>query len=122
MKEIVADTNNIAYCGLYCGACRKFLTEKCPGCQENEKASWCQVRTCCAENNFQSCADCTFFDDPYDCKKLNNFMSKIFSVIFRSDRKSCLTCIKNEGYEKHAEIMTQKKRMSFAKGDPAKPV
>jgi hypothetical protein len=116
MKDIVVDSNNIAYCGLYCGGCRKFLTEKCPGCQENEKASWCQVRTCCGDNNFQSCADCTFFDDPYDCKKLNNFMSKIFSVIFRSDRKSCLTCIKNEGYEKYAEIMTQKKRMSLAKG------
>ena len=36
MKTIVSDTQNIAACGLYCGACRKFLAEKCPGCKQNE--------------------------------------------------------------------------------------
>ena len=37
MRTIVSDTQNIAACGLYCGACRKFLAEKCPGCKQNEK-------------------------------------------------------------------------------------
>ena len=27
MKAIVSDTQNIAACGLYCGACRKFLAD-----------------------------------------------------------------------------------------------
>ena len=27
MKTIAPDTQNIAACGLYCGACRKFLTD-----------------------------------------------------------------------------------------------
>ena len=28
MKTIAPDNKNIAACGLYCGACRKFLAEK----------------------------------------------------------------------------------------------
>jgi hypothetical protein len=36
MKEIVPDTNLIAYCGLYCGSCKSYLkdvtkTPKHPG-------------------------------------------------------------------------------------------
>ena len=30
----------IAFCGLYCGACRQYLKEKCPGCRKNEKAKY----------------------------------------------------------------------------------
>ncbi len=30
MKEIVQNTDLIAYCGLYCGACKSYLMEKCP--------------------------------------------------------------------------------------------
>lgn len=40
MKEIEADKNLIAACGLYCGACRKYLSAKCYGCHNNEKATW----------------------------------------------------------------------------------
>ena len=43
MKEIVADTNLIGYCGLYCGACKRYLKDKCPGCHKNEKAAWCKT-------------------------------------------------------------------------------
>jgi len=28
MKEIVADSKLVAYCGLYCGACKSYLKEK----------------------------------------------------------------------------------------------
>ncbi len=31
MKEIVSDPKLVAYCGLYCGACKRYLQEKCPG-------------------------------------------------------------------------------------------
>mgnify|MGYP001174253203 CR=1 FL=1 len=44
----------VAYCGLYCGQCTKYLKGKCPGCKENEKASWCKTRSCCIENDFAS--------------------------------------------------------------------
>jgi len=29
MKEIIVDKTMIAYCGLDCGACKKFLKENC---------------------------------------------------------------------------------------------
>ena len=43
MKEMTNNSQQIAACGLYCGACKKFLNGKCPGCKENEKASWCKI-------------------------------------------------------------------------------
>ena len=65
MKPIVPDTQSIAACGLYCGACRKFLIGKCPGCKRNEKATWCKIRSCCQENKFNTCAEC-----PHDVKRM----------------------------------------------------
>ena len=29
---------HVAACGLYCGACRKFVKGQCPGCKANTKA------------------------------------------------------------------------------------
>ena len=75
MKNIVADTDLIAYCGLYCGACRKYLREKCPGCHENEKATWCKIRSCCDEHDYLSCADCQEFENILECKKFNNLIA-----------------------------------------------
>ncbi len=115
MKEIIADKNNISFCGLYCGACRKFLKGNCPGCQGNEKATWCKVRTCCMENKILSCADCKSFDNILECKKYNNFVSKIFSFIFRSDRNACNEMISRDGYEKFAEYMAENKLVSMKK-------
>lgn len=113
MKEITIDTNNVAYCGLYCGACGKFLKDKCPGCHENEKASWCKVRICCMENGYATCADCRDFPNPDDCRMYNNFMAKLFSLIFRSDRTACLTCIRESGLQAFAERMARERRMSM---------
>ncbi len=108
MKDIIADEKNIAFCGLYCGACKKFLNDKCPGCQENQKASWCKVRTCCMEKNYQSCADCE--EKTLDeCKYFSNFMASIFGFIFNSDRHKCIDFIKNNGYESFAQHMSAEK-------------
>jgi phage FluMu protein Com len=38
MKQIVSSPELIALCGLYCGACKAYLSDKCPGCRENNKA------------------------------------------------------------------------------------
>ena len=112
MKAIVADKDLIAYCGLYCGACKKYLREKCPGCHENIKAGWCKVRTCCIENSYSSCADCRIVEDFKDCKKLNNFISKVFALVFHSDRPACLALIKEIDYDKYASEMAGEKIMS----------
>ena len=112
-KQIVKDHKLIAYCGLYCGTCGKYLNGKCPGCTENAKAGWCKVRSCNIENNYKSCAECKEFANVNDCKKYNNFISKLFGLIFRSDRAACISLIKEKGYEGYAGYMTDNKIMSI---------
>jgi len=111
-NEIVADKNLVAYCGLYCGACRSYLKGSCPGCRDNVKATWCKVRTCCIENNLQSCADCTTVELK-DCSKYNNFISKAFGFVFNSDRAACIARIKEAGYEIYAVEMAETKRQTI---------
>ncbi|HTY09347.1 MAG TPA: DUF3795 domain-containing protein [Candidatus Edwardsbacteria bacterium] len=113
MKEITADQSQVAYCGLYCGACGSYLKGKCPGCAKNEKASWCKVRTCCITNKYGSCADCTLVPDMMDCGKFNNFISKLFALVMRSDRPACIRAIKARGREAFAREMADQKTMTI---------
>ena len=105
MKAIVADPALVAYCGLYCGACGAYRRGRCPGCHENQKATWCKVRSCCMANGYSSCAACKTPADPRDCKKYNNLIAKLFGLIFRSDRRKCILQIREIGIEAHAEKM-----------------
>ncbi|MCX6281917.1 MAG: DUF3795 domain-containing protein [Bacteroidetes bacterium] len=113
MKPIVVDQSLIAYCGLYCGACKKYISGTCLGCHENNKAGWCKVRACNIQNNYQSCADCKEFSNPMDCKKFNNFFSKFFALVFKSDRAACIDKIKKEGYNGFALYMAEHKLQSI---------
>ncbi|MBN1622516.1 MAG: DUF3795 domain-containing protein [Endomicrobiales bacterium] len=113
MKEIISNTGLVAYCGLYCGACGAYLKDKCPGCHDNSKATWCKIRLCCIDNHYKSCADCREFPVVKDCKKFNNFISKIFGLVFRSDRAACIKQIRDIGISGHADNMTQQKRHSI---------
>lgn len=106
-KNIITDKNLIAYCGLYCGACRSYLKGSCPGCHENTKASWCKIRSCNMEHGYSSCADCTEFSDVKECRKFNNLFSKVFAILFRSDRPACIAKIKELGYENFAAFMAE---------------
>ena len=115
MRQIASDPNLVAYCGLYCGACRAYLNEKCPSCHVNAKATWCKVRTCCIAGQRSSCAECKDNSDPMACSKYNNFMSKIFGFIFRSDRAACIRQIKEIGITGHAENMASSKRQTIKK-------
>lgn len=109
MKEIIADKNLVSFCGLYCGACKKFLIDKCPGCAKNEKALWCKVRTCNAENKYSSCAECREYPNPMECKKYNNFFSRIFGFVLRSDRQAGIVRIKEIGLEAFTREMATRK-------------
>jgi len=115
MQEIKADSKLVAFCGLYCGACRAYLKGKCKGCADNVKAGWCKVKKCCTENSYKSCADCHDFSDLKECGKLNNFISKLFEIFFRSDRIGCLEAIRVEGYDKFAEEMAANRAMTKKK-------
>jgi hypothetical protein len=111
-KEILADKSLVAFCGLYCGACRSYLSGKCPGCKENVKATWCKVRLCCMENNLQSCADCMTIE-LMECRKYNNFISKAFGLIFNSDRSACIARIRERGYDDFSLQMANSKRQTI---------
>jgi len=113
MKEVTNDKLMIAYCGLYCGACKSYLKATCPGCKDNVKASWCAARTCNIEHNYNSCADCKEFSNAKECKKFNNPISKIFGLIFRSDRYAGIKMIKEKGYENFASYMAENKLQSI---------
>lgn len=113
MSEIAIDRNLVAKCGLYCGACGKYLNGKCPGCAKNEKATWCQVRSCNLENGWSTCAECTTCADPNSCGKYNNFISRMVGFILKSDRSRCIALIKEKGLEGYAAYMAEHKQRTL---------
>lgn len=115
------NTQLISYCGLYCGSCPKYLKGKCPGCEENEKATWCKIRTCCREKGIASCADCDEYTDVRECRYHKGIMSKVMSVLFNSDRPAAISIIQQHGYEKFANYMAEN-RIITIKRRGEKPV
>jgi hypothetical protein len=113
MRSVVASVDMVAYCGLYCGGCGAYLKEKCNGCQKNAKAAWCKIRSCCMGKGIASCAECNEFADPKACKKFNNIMSKVFALLFKSNRPACVAQIKELGLEGHAKKMAELKKHSL---------
>jgi hypothetical protein len=113
MKAIPADKDLVAFCGLYCGACKAYLKEKCPGCRESAKRSWCKVRACCIEHGFATCADCKDYIDPAGCRKFNNVVSRVFAFVFRSDRRACVLRLRAVGGEAFAAEMAAAGRHSI---------
>lgn len=113
MKDIVADTALVGYCGLYCGACGSYLRDRCRGCHENARATWCKVRACCRRTGYSSCGECTLVKDPAQCKKFNNVMSKVIGFALRSDRRACILRIRKQGLQNYAEDMALHKRRTI---------
>lgn len=108
------ENNGVAYCGLYCGACKSLTKGKCPGCYGNEKASWCKIRRCCRENGYATCADCRLMPLK-DCKKYNNIFARAIGFFTHSDRSKCIGRIKETGIEIFAGEMQAKGKMSIRK-------
>ena len=113
MKQIAVDPALVGYCGIYCGACPRYLKEKCPGCHENTKATWCKIRSGCMEHAYASCADCTQCSDPHDCRKFHNLFSRAVGFVLRSDRRACVYQIRELGLEGHARAMAELGRPSI---------
>ncbi len=104
--SVQTDERLVACCGLYCGGCGRLLAGKCPGCADTAKADWCKVRACCREHNYETCAQCATHDDAGKCGKLVNFISGIFSLVFKSDRPAAIRYIKANGIEAYAALMS----------------
>ena len=99
MKEII-----VAYCGLICSECGAFKKGRCKGCfGEKPMNKNCKIKRCNVEKKYSTCADCTEFANIKDCKKLNNFISKIFHFLFKSNRLENLEKIRKDGLEKFKE-------------------
>ena len=88
----------VAYCGLVCSDCGAYKKGRCGGCHsEKPMNAVCKVKPCAKDRGYCTCAECSEFDDLKDCKKLNNFISKIFGFVFRLDRIGNLNKIKEAG-------------------------
>jgi hypothetical protein len=67
------------FCGLYCGACPKFLAsrsetepEPCRGCKSGTISGWClecDLKACARGKGFEFCYACA----DYPCEKLEQF-------------------------------------------------
>ena len=108
------ENHHIAWCGLYCGACKSLKKGKCPGCYGNEKASWCEIRKCCREHGYATCADCTLMPLKV-CKKFNNFFARAIGFVTWTDRSKCIARIKEIGVKAFAKEMDTKGQMSIRK-------
>ena len=108
-KEIVADKNLLSSCGRYCGACVSYLEEKCLGCSKDKKTLRCKIMSCNQKKGYSSCAKCEEFSDVTDCKKFNSIINRIFGLIFRLDRKACISRIREIGSEEYVREMAGKK-------------
>lgn len=108
------ENNNVAYCGLYCGACKSFIKGKCVGCYGNEKATWCEIRKCCKEHNYPTCADCQLMP-LIECKKYNNIFAKVIGFLTRTERSRCIDRIKIIGVAEFAAEMKHAGKMSIKK-------
>ncbi|MBI2497762.1 MAG: DUF3795 domain-containing protein [Opitutae bacterium] len=113
MNTVTTSPDLVAYCGLYCGACRAYLTGRCSGCRENKKARWCRVRACCLRAGYTTCADCTTHVDVRQCGIHNNFISRLFGLVFRSNRAACIDRIDRIGREAFACEMAAAHRHSL---------
>jgi hypothetical protein len=55
------------------------------------------VKKCATGKGIECCGTCGDFPDLRDCRKLNNFVSKVFGFVFRSNRIGNLEAIRQAG-------------------------
>ena len=90
----------IAYCGIICSNCGQFRKGKCQGCASGrQRFSSCPVRKCNIEKKQRNCSECKAFTDYRDCKKIWNFIAKIFHYLFRANRIANLEQMREIGIE-----------------------
>jgi len=94
---------------------------KCEGCKgDNPKCAIgykaCQVRPCCIENGYNSCADCDKFDSVKDCKLYNPFMIRFGQFITRTNRRLGIEMIKEKGETEFVKYMADKNWVTIKAG------
>ena len=122
IEQMTDNEQFIAHCGLYCKYCPSFTSGKCEGCRGNSAKSavvykQCQVKPCCVENGFFTCADCTKYTSARDCKKYNPLLLKFASWLESSDRSKALEMIKSKGRVEFLSYMEDKNWVIFKTKD-----
>lgn len=104
---------HIAPCGLFCSNCRKFRKGRCAGCQVSPGFARCAVRACCVEKGIPTCAGCSDFAarDFRECRTLHNPVSRVFAVLFGSDRPGALAELRDQGEAAYLERRRASGRM-----------
>ena len=103
----------IAHCGFYCGACPTYLSGKCEGCRGDSPkcavgVKKCQVKQCCVENKFFTCADCTEFESTKHCKKYNPLSIRLGQWISSTSRRKAIEMICERGCAGFITYMAEK--------------
>ena len=53
-----------SFCGVYCGGCPAFVSNRCHGCRSEDRnqprtSKWkCKMRKCCIEKQISGCGEC----------------------------------------------------------------
>lgn len=116
MKEIKLDKDLVSCCWLYCGACEKYLSDKCYGCKHlNKTPFWCSIRDCCLNHGYKNCVDCKDYPNITDCKKYNGFVMRILGYLCGSDRLAAAAMIKEKGIDEFAKYMSENKIQRIAR-------
>jgi hypothetical protein len=110
MKKVTIDRNMVSCCWLYCGACKKYLADKCTGCKKLSKTPfWCSIRDCCMEKGYSNCALCEEYPNTLDCKRYNGFVMRTLGYICGSDRAAATNMIKQKGIDEFINYMSGNK-------------
>jgi len=105
---------HIAACGLFCSNCRKFKIGRCQGCQIAPGFARCSIRKCCIEKGITICAECEEYLSPksyLECKKINNLITKVFALIFKSNRPAALALLRDEGRTAYLQAKRESGKM-----------
>ena len=65
------------------------------------------------DKGYTTCAGCTTFADPGDCRKFNNFVFKAIGFVLRSDRRACILQIREKGVKGHSDDMALHQRQTI---------
>lgn len=97
----------LAHCGLVCSNCGMYRKGRCQGCHSDKPMyRGCKVKKCCLDRQLGTCAECDEFVNLRDCRKLHNWVSRIFAFIFRTNRIGNLYRIREVGVDEFRQEVT----------------
>ena len=115
--KAASDINFISHCGLYCGACPKYIEGQCKGCKgaQSKYLKHCKVYPCTIENDYHSCAECTIIDNVKNCKKFNRWNIRLGEFLTGTSRAKGIKMIKEQGKNAFIEFMILNQFVSVKK-------